>query len=108
MKNTLIAHNVYFKLINASDAEIDKFIRDCHKFLKPIEGIIYFAAGRLHSAHDREVNVQDFHVGTHVTFRDQASHDNYQICALHEKFVDANKANWESVRVFDWIPDYDG
>ncbi len=104
MNEKLIAHNVYFELHDKSDEAIKKMIGDCHEYLKSIPGIVSFSAGAIHAAHDRDVNIQNFQVGTHVVFRNQEAHDNYQICDLHNEFVNRNKDNWTSVRVFDWIP----
>lgn len=108
MSDKPIAHNVYFELKDSSEKAVAKMIADCHKYLKPIEGIVYYAVGRMHKKHDRDVNINDYQIGTHVTFRNQAAHDNYQICDLHNEFVARNKDNWKSLRVFDWVPDYKG
>ncbi|HAK47385.1 MAG TPA: stress responsive protein [Spirochaeta sp.] len=102
----MISHNVFFELKNDSEEAVSKLISECHKYLKPIEGIIYFIAGSMHEEHDRDVNVRDYHVATHVTFRNQEAHDKYQIHPLHNEFAERNKDNWKSVRVFDWLPDY--
>ncbi len=47
------------------------------------------------------VNVCDWDVGLHVVFVDKAHHDLYQEAADHQTFIDRNKDNWKSVRVFD-------
>ena len=62
----MISHNVYFDLKDASEDEINRMIADCHKWLKPIEGIVHFAAGRMLESHNRDVNVRDYHVGTQL------------------------------------------
>ncbi|TFG59137.1 MAG: Dabb family protein [Spirochaetales bacterium] len=108
MAEKVLAHNVFFKLKDGSEQAVGKLISDCNTYLKPIPGILYFSVGRLHTEHAREVNVRDFHVGIHVTFLNQAAHDFYQDCDLHNQFVDRNKDTWETVRVFDLSADYSG
>lgn len=105
MSSKMISHNVYFTLKDSSPKAKVKLLDDCHTYLKPIPGIVYFSAGTLLEEHDRDVNVCDFHVGIHVTFIDKAAHDEYQACELHTKFVDGNKDNWAHVRVFDMYTD---
>lgn len=106
MKKQMVYHNVFFRLKDASADAVEKLIADCHKYLKRVPGISYFAAGRLLDEHNRDVNVKDFHVGTHVTFCSEEAHDAYQKCELHNDFVQRNVENWEDVRVFDMWADY--
>jgi len=108
MSEKCVYHNVYFQLKDSSDEAIEKLIAECHTYLKPVPGIIYFSVGRLLEEHNREVNVLDFHVGTHVTFLNKAAHDAYQTNDLHNKFVERNIDNWGNVRVFDMYADYSG
>jgi len=98
-----LAHNVYFKLNDASDAAKAKLIQACKKYLAKHPGTLYFACGTLAKDLDRPVNDRDFDVGLHLVFESQTAHDAYQVASLHEKFIEENKANWKKVRVFDSI-----
>src|SRR5262245_21607835 len=97
----LLVHNVYFSLKDNSDAQVEKLLAACRKYLTPHPGIVFFACGRLAPELKREVNDRDFDVGLHIIFDSLANHDKYQEAALHVQFIDENKANWKKVRVFD-------
>ncbi len=97
----LLAHMVYFTLHDDSTAAISKLVDSCHKHLKSIPGVVFFAAGTLTPDLSRPVNDRGFHVGLHVVFRDRAAHDAYQAHPQHLQFIDENKASWKQVRIFD-------
>jgi Stress responsive A/B Barrel Domain len=97
----LLAHNVFFKLNDASDAARNKLIQACKKYLAHHAGTVFFACGGLATELRRPVNDLDFDVGLHLVFQNQAAHDAYQVAPLHEQFIEENKANWKKVRVFD-------
>jgi hypothetical protein len=101
MPEPLLAHNVYFTLIDNSPAAVQKLLGACKKYLTVQPGIVYFACGKLEPGLTRDVNVRDFDVGVHLIFANRAGHDAYQIDALHERFIAENKTNWKQVRVFD-------
>ena len=101
MPNAGLAHDVYFELLDASPAAQQKLIDSCYDQLSSIPGITFFAAGSRDEELSREVNDQGFHVALHVYFADRAAHDVYQDHAQHLAFIEANKDNWKSVRVFD-------
>lgn len=96
-----LAHNVYFTLKDASPAARARLVEACHKYLKDHPGVTFFAAGEIVESHAREVNVRDWHVGLHVVFKSKEHHDLYQDAADHHTFVEENRENWASVRVFD-------
>jgi hypothetical protein len=96
-----LAHNVFFKLKDASPAKVQALVDACKKYLNVQPGIVFFAAGTLCAELDRDVNDRDWHVGLHLVFIDKAAHDAYQDDATHVKFIEENKANWAAVRVFD-------
>ena len=104
-KPQLLAHNVYFSLIDTSPAAAQKLVEACKKYLFRHPGIIFFAAGTLCRELERPVNDRDFDVALHVIFKDKASHDAYQIAATHRQFIEENKASWKRVRVFDSLVD---
>jgi hypothetical protein len=97
----VIAHMVYFTLKDAVPAAQQKLVDDCHRYLKVVPGIVYFAAGTRVPDLARPVNVQDFHVGLHVVFENRKAHDNYQVDERHLQFIAENKENWSQVRIFD-------
>lgn len=99
----MLAHNVYFALKDKSPAAKAKLVAACKKYLTGHPGTVFFAAGTLAEALNREVNVRDFDVGLHLVFTDQAAHDQYQEAPKHYQFIDENKENWAGVRVFDSI-----
>src|SRR6187402_1138516 len=101
MSSPRLAHNVFFKLKDNSEANVQALVDACKKFLNVQPGIVFFAAGKLCAELDRPVNDRDWDVGLHLVFVDKAAHDAYQEDATHNKFIDQNKVNWASVRVFD-------
>lgn len=101
MADARLAHNVFFKLKDASPAKVQELIDACKKYLNVQPGIVFFAAGELCAELDRPVNDRDWHVGLHLVFVDKAAHDAYQDDATHNKFIDEQKPNWAGVRVFD-------
>ena len=96
----MLAHNVFFTLLDSSPAAIESLLGACRKYLTPHEGIAFFACGTL-SDLDRPVNVRDFHVGLHIIFESREAHDAYQKAPLHKKLVEEHQASWAEVRVFD-------
>jgi hypothetical protein len=98
---SLLAHNVYFALHDASDLAKTKLVQACKTYLSGHPGTVFFACGTLAKDLARPVNDRDFDVGLHLIFESQAAHDAYQAAPRHEQFVAENKANWKKVRVFD-------
>ena len=96
-----LAHNVFFKLKDASPAKVDELVNACKGYLNVQPGIVFFAAGPLCAELTRDVNDRDWHVGLHLVFVDKAAHDAYQDDATHNKFIAEMKPNWAGVRVFD-------
>jgi hypothetical protein len=99
----LLAHHVYFKLVDASARAREKLLADCERYLAPHKGIVFFAVGTLAEELARPVNVRDWDVALHIVFENQAAHDAYQVTPEHEAFIAANKENWAAVRVFDSV-----
>ena len=97
----LLAHNVYFKLHDSSDAARHKLVEACKKYLTPHPGIVFFACGVLAKDLQRDVNDRDFDVALHIVFKDKAAHDTYQDAERLKQFIEENKDNWKKVRVFD-------
>ncbi|MFN0197442.1 MAG: Dabb family protein [Planctomycetaceae bacterium] len=100
-KNQMLAHMVYFSLIDDSPQACQKIIDSANELLTGLEGILFLGIGTLIPDLARPVNVRDFQVGIHVIFRDRAAHDAYQVHPKHQQFIADNKANWKLARVFD-------
>ena len=99
----MLAHNVYFKLTDNSDAAKQALLAACKRYLTDHPGTIFFACGTLEPELSRPVNDRDFDVSLHVIFASRADHDAYQDAPRHHQFVEENKPNWAKVRVFDSI-----
>jgi|SRR5262249_7768619 len=99
----MLAHNVYFLLKDNSKPAQEKLLAACKKYLTGHPGTVFFACGMLAQELRREVNDRDFDLALHIVFENQATHDQYQEAAQHQKFIAENKANWKKVRVFDSI-----
>jgi hypothetical protein len=97
----MLSHMVYFTLKDSSDEACQKIVDAGQEFLKPHDGIQFFAVGRVAPEFERPVNDRDFHVALHVVFDTKESHDVYQVSANHLAFIQQGKDNWEQVRVFD-------
>ena len=98
---SMLVHNVFFKLKDGSAANTQKLTDACFKYLKDHPGVTFFAAGPVVPDLERPVNVRDFHVALLVVFKSRQDHDTYQTAAAHLKFIEENKPTWDSVRVFD-------
>jgi hypothetical protein len=96
----MFAHMVYFTLKDRSPEAQQQLVEACREHLSGHPGTVFFAAGTLAET-SRDVNVRDFDVALQLVFEDQAAHDRYQVDERHVKFVDQQKQNWETVRVFD-------
>ncbi|MCC6420980.1 MAG: Dabb family protein [Gemmataceae bacterium] len=99
----MLAHNVYFSLLDNSPEQVRKLVEACGKYLSGHPGTVFFAAGTLAQELNREVNDRAFDVALHLVFEDQAAHDRYQVAPRHEQFIAESRANWKKVRVFDSV-----
>ena len=96
----MLAHMVYFSLNEPTPENRRKLIEACHQHLTNHPGQAFYAAGTC-ADYDREVNDRDFDVALQLVFIDKAAHDAYQTAPRHKQFIDACKAMWKKVRVFD-------
>lgn len=96
-----LAHIVFFQLQDDSTDAKEKLVAECRKYLSGHPGTAFFTAGTPVEDLDRPVNVRDFDVSLVVVFDSRADHDAYQAAPAHLEFIDRNKDNWASVRVFD-------
>lgn len=97
----MVGHMVFFKLKEQTPAARQKLVDACDKYLAKHAGTVFYAAGPIDPAFDRDVNDKDWDVALHLVFADKAAHDVYQDHPDHIKFIDENKATWAKVRVFD-------
>ncbi len=97
----MFGHCVYFTLKDKSQSAVKALVDDCHKYLAPIPGIVFYAAGTMAEEMQRPVNDRDFDVALHVVFADKAAGDAYQVHENHGAFIEKHSGNWEKVRVFD-------
>ena len=98
-----LAHNVYFSLKEPTDANRRALIQACKTYLTDHPGTLFFGVGTLEPELARPVNQRDFDVSLHMVFASRADHDVYQDAPRHQQFVDENKPNWATVRVFDSV-----
>jgi len=96
-----LAHDVFFTLTDSSPAQCQTLVRECYEYLKGHDGVVAFSAGTRAAGCERDVNDVQFQVSLHIVFADRRSHDAYQTAPRHMEFVARNKANWNTVRVFD-------
>ena len=97
----MLAHNVFFTLKDKSPEAIQTLVDSGKEFLSGHPGTVFFAMGSLNTELDRPVNDRQFEVALHVIFDSRESHDQYQVHQRHTDFIEANKDNWQQVRVFD-------
>lgn len=97
----VLAHDVYFTLIEDSPEARTALADACRKYLSGHEGTHFFATGLRAAEMTRDVNDMEFDVSLHVYFEDDAAHAAYQKDPRHLEFIEKMKANWKSVRVFD-------
>jgi hypothetical protein len=97
----MLAHNVYFSLIDRSEPAVQKLLGDCRKYLTGHPGMLFFACGTPNRELTRPVNDRDFDVALQVVFDSKSAHDAYQDAPIHQRFVTESKPNWRLVRVFD-------
>lgn len=98
--SSMLVHNVFFTLKDRTPEAKSALVASCTKFLTNHSGAIFYAAGTVADL-DRPVNDRDFDVALTIVFKDRAAHDAYQTAPRHLEFIEANKATWAKVRVFD-------
>jgi hypothetical protein len=96
-----LAHMVYFKLKDGSDANRAKLMASCKLLLSGHEGVEYFSTGSLAADLDKEFNDRDFDVSLNLVFANKEAHDKYQESDKHKKFIEMNLESIDKVRVFD-------
>jgi len=97
-----LAHIVFFTLAEPNDANREKLVAGCKKYLDKHENVVHFSVGTL-SDYKREVNDRDYDVALHLVFANTAAHDVYQDHPRHQEFIKECKGLWKKVRVFDSV-----
>lgn len=97
----MFGHQVFFSLNDNSETARGELVDGCHKYLAPIPGITFYAAGTLADEMRRDVNDREFDIALHVIFTDRDAHDAYSAAPAHQEFIEKFQANWKRVRVFD-------
>lgn len=96
-----LVHNVFFTLRDDTDEARGALVEACYSSLSELPGISYFSAGVRDEGIDGSANDRDFDVSLTVVFEDRAAHDRYLVDPAHVAFVEAQRSNWQVVRVFD-------
>jgi hypothetical protein len=96
-----LAHMVFFTLKDRTEANRQRLVDSCKKYLGEHPGTVYFSVGTLNPDLKRDVNDRDYDVALHLVFKDKATQDKYQTDPKHLQFIDESKALWSKVRVFD-------
>ncbi len=97
----MLGHMVYFTLKDSSEVATQRLIDSCKEHLSGHPGTVFFAAGTRVLDLERPVNDKEFHVALQIVFESRAAQDNYQVHERHDKFIEINRDNWATVRVFD-------
>ena len=98
----MLAHNVFFDLKDGSDEAAGALLAGCERWLKPHEGIVFFACGLRvaeHPARCQRLGVRRRPCTSCSPTRRRMTHT--QESAPHKRFIAAFKPNWRGVRVFD-------
>lgn len=101
---TRLVHDVFFTLKDSSPEACDSLADACLQ-LAEIPGVLHLTAGVRDASQQRAVNRQDYHVGLHVEFDSAEAYAAYGPHPVHQGLVEAFKANFESVEVFDYLPE---
>jgi hypothetical protein len=96
-----VVHSVYFTLRDDTDKARAALVEACYDKLADLPGVVAFSAGVREERIDGAANDRDFDVALLVVFVNREAHDRYLIAPQHVAFVDAQRPNWQVVRVFD-------
>lgn len=98
----MLAHHVYFTLVDNAPAKCQELINACQQYLTDHAGGVFFSVGTRTPDLARDVNDGDFDVALCVVFDTRQAHDAYQVAERHDQFIAKQKGNWKQVRVFDF------
>jgi len=98
---TMLAHTVFFNLVDNSAEGRQRFIEACKRQLAGHPGMVFFAVGCKAEDINSPVSDTDFDVAVQMVFQDKAAHDVYQDSPGHQQFIQEQQNNWRRLRVFD-------
>ncbi len=96
-----IGHMVYFTLKSPTKENKDFFIAAAKKYLKDIDGMVYFSTGTRGEAFARDINDKDWEISLQMVFKNKAAHDKYSDHPQHQAFIKDCLDKVSKVRVFD-------
>jgi hypothetical protein len=100
-----LVHTVFFWLEDdVSAADQQAFEKDLAHLAASNENVLNFHIG-YPAGTDRSVVDGSYDVGYVATFASKAGQDLYQVDPLHTEFVEAHKAIWKKVIVYDTVKD---
>jgi hypothetical protein len=97
----MLVHSVYFWLKPGTKPAARRRFRAWLGRLAAIRTVGRIHIGPPAKLEARDVTERSFDFALTITFRNAAAHDAYQVDPIHEAFVEATKASWARVKVFD-------
>jgi hypothetical protein len=99
----MFVHAVYFWMKPGATAEqTAQLANDAKAYLGKIPEVRHIWVGKP-AMTPREVVDNSYDVGLLVCLDDVKGHDAYQVAPLHLEFIARNKANWDRVKIYDFI-----
>ncbi len=83
----MFSHVVIFWTDPANPKDADDLLAGCHRYLKPIPGVLSYHAGRMVGS-PRPVVEQSYQVALNLVFPDKKAQDEYQAHPMHIEFVE--------------------
>jgi hypothetical protein len=100
----MFIHTVFFwTKAGTTGQQHESLIKDCYDYLGKVPTVNQLWAGKP-AMTPRDVVDNSYQVGLTVVLNDSPGHDIYQKHDLHMQFIERNKAIWERVQVYDYIP----
>ena len=98
----MFTHVVLFWLKKESPTAKQQLLDDARRLLSSIPTITFLDVG-VPAGTERPVVDNTYDACLVTVFADAAGHDAYQVHPSHVEFVARNKANFETIRVFDSV-----
>jgi hypothetical protein len=96
-----ILHLVYFTLADAEPPEaVAELLADCERWLRPIDGVVAYAAGR-HLDIGRDNVSGDYDLALFIGFDDEASYRAYLVDPAHLELIAKWQSRWAGVTIHD-------
>ncbi|MFN2104823.1 MAG: Dabb family protein [Candidatus Promineifilaceae bacterium] len=98
----MFIHSVYFWLkADLGDEARGRFLESLHS-LNGDGNVRSGYAGAPADTGGRDVVDDSYSYGLVLVFEDRAGHDSYQTGAVHRRFLDAHRTDWERILVYDF------